>query len=679
VREPREGGFKNETLVFGFFLYSICDIYYENRNSWILPVVFFFRVYYLGGIMSEQKKDAISRFDSIRTRLTLAFVFITLLPMVVIGAVLAISGVAERGQTEASRVLFVVLMVNASVALAATLIATVASLIVTRGIATPLSNLAETATRIAAGNLELTATVERKDEIGALAQTFNFMTDKLKQAMEGLRKSEEKYRGIFESALEGIFQSSLQGRYLSVNPALARMLGYDSPEDVLKNLTDFNTQLYANDVDRTAFLSALFEHGKVLGREVQFYRKDRQKIWVSISATLVRDAAGNPLHIEGLNIDITARKQAEESLRKAHDELEAKVQERTAELSVANEQLRQTHLEASILYKVSSVIAREIHMDRLLEEVLNTISRLELFTIDKGGIFIVEGDRMRIIANVGHSDEFLELHKNMKVGDCLCGAVARTGEMMVSMNSTHDERHTIVVPDAAPHGHLIVPLKTKDRVEGVMDLYIPVDAAIDEAKIKLMQSIGNQLGIAIENARLYQETKALSLQDSLTGLWNHEEILRILDRELARADRDGTTVGILMADLDHFKKVNDTYGHMAGDVVLHVTAKRMLSLIRTYDAVGRYGGEEFIVVLPGCDQAHIQAIAERFRSCIGNDNVDTPEGMIPVTISLGVAVSAKGKRLDSGFLVRAADAALYRAKEHGRNRVETASDDITNT
>jgi diguanylate cyclase (GGDEF)-like protein len=216
------------------------------------------------------------------------------------------------------------------------------------------------------------------------------------------------------------------------------------------------------------------------------------------------------------------------------------------------------------------------------------------------------------------------------------------------------------------------------------DLVAGMEAGADDYIAKPFKS--NELKVRLRAGRRIIELqgelitarealRAKATHDPLTGLWNHEEILHILDRELARADRERTTVGILMVDLDHFKKVNDTYGHMAGDVVLRVIAKRMLTLIRAYDAVGRYGGEEFIVVLPGCDQTSAQTIAERFRCYISKDNVDTPEGMIPVTISLGVAVSGKGRILDADSMVRAADSALYRAKENGRNRSEVALDD----
>ena len=362
--------------------------------------------------------------------------------------------------------------------------------------------------------------------------------------------------------------------------------------------------------------------------------------------------------------------------------LNRRLRERTSDLMTAKEaadvatgQLYQKHLETSALYQVSSVISRSISMDKLLTEVLSTISSFEAFKSDKGGIFIIEGDKMKMVAHLGHSDAFLKLHDDMRIGDCLCGIVARTGEVLISANSAKDERHTIVDSDTPPHGHLVVPLKTKDQVEGVLDLYLPVDADINDERVKLLLSIGNQLGIAIENAKLFEKTKALSLRDSLTGLWNHEEVLRILGLELSRSAREGNSVSVIMADLDHFKRVNDTYGHTAGDEVLRTAAGRMLSLFRSYDAVGRYGGEEFVIVLPGCDGKRAAGVAERLRKTIDRESMNTTAGMIPVTMSLGVAISGREKRRDVRSHIQAADLALYRSKTNGRNRVEFASDE----
>jgi len=183
-------------------------------------------------------------------------------------------------------------------------------------------------------------------------------------------------------------------------------------------------------------------------------------------------------------------------------------------------ELRQRHIEFSILYHVSSAISREAQLDKLLSDVLNTISELEIFKIDIGGIFVVEGDRMRLAAQLGHSETFIEIHKDLKVGECLCGLVAKTGEVVISQNADKDERHTIRYPEMIQHGHLIVPLKSKDRVEGVLDLYMPVDIKLDEDKVKLMTTIGNQLGIAIERKKNEAEREKLiaELQDALARI-----------------------------------------------------------------------------------------------------------------------------------------------------------------
>jgi diguanylate cyclase (GGDEF)-like protein len=158
--------------------------------------------------------------------------------------------------------------------------------------------------------------------------------------------------------------------------------------------------------------------------------------------------------------------------------------------------------------------------------------------------------------------------------------------------------------------------------------------------------------------------------DSLTGLWNHEEILHTLTQELSRAEREEKCVGVIMADIDHFKKINDTYGHLAGDAVLRSIAGTMYSLMRSYDYIGRYGGEEFLVILPDCCLECAAAFAERLRLCVSSDSIDTAEGMIPVTISFGVTANSKDRKRNADSLVKAADEALYRAKENGRNRVE---------
>ena len=215
-------------------------------------------------------------------------------------------------------------------------------------------------------------------------------------------------------------------------------------------------------------------------------------------------------------------------------------------------------------------------------------------------------------------------------------------------------------------------------LSGEENLCAGMDAGADDYLTKPFRV--NELRVRLRAGRrivdlqdeLIAARDALSIKashDPLTGLWNHEEIICALQRELARARRGPEPVGAIMADIDHFKLVNDGFGHMAGDAVLRAVSAKMTERMRRYDAVGRYGGEEFLIVLPGCGAKDAAALAERLRQGICDSPLLTPEGLIPVTISLGVSASSGGEA-DAGALIRAADQALYRAKENGRNRVE---------
>jgi diguanylate cyclase (GGDEF)-like protein len=156
--------------------------------------------------------------------------------------------------------------------------------------------------------------------------------------------------------------------------------------------------------------------------------------------------------------------------------------------------------------------------------------------------------------------------------------------------------------------------------------------------------------------------------DGLTGLWNRSAIFGILQKELSRASRGGTPVAVVMVDVDRFKEINDTYGHRAGDEVLRQAAQRMSGLLRCYDAIGRYGGEEFLMVLPGCDGDGALAQAERVREAIAAREFEAAGGSIGVTCSLGIAWTDQPHPCQVDSLVVRADEELYLAKHRGRNR-----------
>jgi two-component system, cell cycle response regulator len=172
--------------------------------------------------------------------------------------------------------------------------------------------------------------------------------------------------------------------------------------------------------------------------------------------------------------------------------------------------------------------------------------------------------------------------------------------------------------------------------------------------------------------RARDEMRYRAMHDALTGLWNRAGILEILRKELARSAREHTSTGVVLADLDGFKPINDRLGHVAGDAVLQEVARRMGVSVRTHDSVGRYGGEEFLLVLPNCGLRRVQALAERLRRAIAAKPFPTQAGAVRLTCSFGTVASEQIPGARPMDLVQAADAALYRAKHRGRNQVVQA-------
>jgi diguanylate cyclase (GGDEF)-like protein len=191
------------------------------------------------------------------------------------------------------------------------------------------------------------------------------------------------------------------------------------------------------------------------------------------------------------------------------------------------------------------------------------------------------------------------------------------------------------------------------------------------AAVIFLSFVCSSARLLVTQHRLVKAQEALrweASRDGLTGLWNRKAVLEILERELLRSERHGVPVGVIMADVDHFKAINDSRGHAAGDRVLGIIASEIAAVVRPYDSVGRYGGEEFLIVAPGCGAQETWELAERICSYVANCSIVAGNASLNVSLSLGIASGSSAS--DAEMLLHAADTALYQAKNAGRNRVE---------
>jgi two-component system cell cycle response regulator len=233
------------------------------------------------------------------------------------------------------------------------------------------------------------------------------------------------------------------------------------------------------------------------------------------------------------------------------------------------------------------------------------------------------------------------------------------------LRARNDDAYTYVVL-------LTSKRSTKDIVEGLQagaDDYITKPFNPEELKVRLR--IGTRIIYLLDQlVTACESLRDQAIRDPLTKLLNRRAIIEWLDTELTRAARDHTSVGVVLLDLDHFKRVNDTLGHLAGDHVLREAAQAMANTIRPYDAIGRFGGEEFLMVLPGCDQINAVGHAERLREAFHHLLVQTSSGEVRFTASIGVTVVGPESYVESQTAIHVADSAMYAAKRAGRDRVE---------
>jgi diguanylate cyclase (GGDEF)-like protein len=369
-------------------------------------------------------------------------------------------------------------------------------------------------------------------------------------------------------------------------------------------------------------------------------------------------------------------RRAHDTLRTLNDKLERAVDERTKALESetyqrqrteavlqnlrkAEEALVERHKALSALYKITSVISVARDMREMCTGVLSAMSELKLFGFEsRGRIFLFDEGHFTACYSADPAEappaDLAACER------CLCGQAALSGRIIL-MREHDGETSPAGSCGTDPHGHVIVPLKNQARTVGVLCLCVdPLQVPQFEESHELLASIGSQIAVGIENARIYEQTRHSSLHDPLTGLPNRRNMEIFFEKAFAQAGR-GASLSVLLFDIDRFKSYNDTYGHAAGDKVLVAVGKVAAAQLRDTDLIARFGGEEFLVVCLGLGLTESYKVAERIRAAI--------ETQTDVTVSIGVAAYNHGLA-DKEKLVESADSALYEAKHNGRNRVE---------
>jgi diguanylate cyclase (GGDEF)-like protein len=249
--------------------------------------------------------------------------------------------------------------------------------------------------------------------------------------------------------------------------------------------------------------------------------------------------------------------------------------------------------------------------------------------------------------------------------------VLREGRIFLGSETCGSCRCATLPPITSPEA-MCVPLTVAGETLGVLHFHLPITAPVgaeDAIQRQLAVAFGEQAALGLANVRLRTVLHEQSIRDPLTGLFNRRYLEETLQRELHRATRDHYPVGVIMLDVDHFKRINDTYGHEAGDAVLRALGTLLLSIVRAGDMACRYGGEEFVLILPSAPLPVLADRAEVIRQAISRLVIPYHAGDLPpITASLGVSVVADAT-ISVMVALAQADAALYAAKHAGRNQV----------
>jgi diguanylate cyclase (GGDEF)-like protein/PAS domain S-box-containing protein len=477
-----------------------------------------------------------------------------------------------------------------------------------------------------------------------LKAQIQYIVNALELSRKNLIESEARYKAIVESQTEVICRIKPDGALTFFNEAFRRYFGRLGKIAIGQNslalLPDKQSKFVQDHIAK------ITTSHPVIRLEFSIQMPDGETRWQQWTGLGNFDEQGNLAEIQIVGHDITDRKLAELAARQHNRELSA-------------------------LHAATGALLTTLDPEALLSRILDAaISAIP--AADKGMIHLIAQDtgQLEMRASVGYTDPRIRRIRIPAAVGYVARSVREHNPLLI--HDLHADPANITglfaeVQDV--QSAIVAPLVMRGQVLGALSLEATHLNAFNENDLRLLVSFAATATAAIQNARLHAEVQKLAITDSLTGLYNRRGLFELGQREVERARRYKRPLVAIMMDIDHFKFINDYYGHGVGDQVLQAVAKRCSDNLRRIDILGRLGGDEFTFLLPETDMFTASQVAERVRNTVAERPVVTEENPISVSVSLGVA-RATSATPDLEVLISRADAAMYVAKREGRNRVE---------
>lgn len=531
---------------------------------------------------------------------------------------------------------------------------------------------------------------------------------------------------LMDNMSEAVALLDAEGRVLASNAALARLSG-SSPEEWHDDLV---TRFYSASGDPERIqevLARALEEGIAEG-EAHGDRQDGSPLWLRYRLVRLPEEDGRPgvqafrrsgvwdapLASDIISSSLPLRRSRHPSpfggavtsspvLLAVAEDITRDVERRSAqelsrrlleEAARREETLTRLNRELAALNALAATVNQSLDLESVLEAALDCA--LEVAETSTGWVCLLptqESLELELVAHRGLPEEYVLRYGRLRIGDCMAGKAVVTGKPLVLYSLPPEEAVTAYLRQQQIRCVAHIPLRNRDRAIGVMGIGSAHFEQLSEGLVRFLNSVGHQVGLAIQNARLYEQVKQRADIDPLTGLYNRQRFCELLEDRLVgarsaafgvgEADRDTqhptpnspTGPWVLMIDIDNFKQINDASGHVRGDQVLREVAQLLRRSVRGRDFVGRYGGDEFVVALcdneeapPGARAAAARAVVRCLRRRFERASL-AGEFCIPLTVSIGTACTGA----DSEHCLQRADVAMYRVKRRRKRRKAVAS------